>query len=150
MIQKLIESDWVELFFRWLLGGLFVFAGGIKIWDPLEFADALYNYDLFPIWMINVAVIVIPYLEFVVGTGLLLGIFPQQCSAILMALLVFFLVILTTNSLRGLEHGCGCFGSSDPWPFWMLFLRNFMLFFMAAQVYAHQGIRRFCLYKKGK
>lgn len=43
-----IASPYLSLLFRWCLGVIFVYAGLVKIADPLGFALALYNYHILP------------------------------------------------------------------------------------------------------
>ena len=97
---------------RVVLGTLFLYAGAIKIMDPAAFALAVYNYHILPVWLVNIAAIILPWVEVVAGICLMLGLWISGGALIVSALLLVFTVALGFNLSRGLDIACGCFSTS--------------------------------------
>ncbi len=106
---NLLQNSWIELAFRWILGLTFVYASYHKILAPADFAKIIYGYDLFPAIMINLIAIIVPFVELFIGLALIGGIYSRAAVLILNAMLMFFIIILSYNLLRGHEFDCGCF-----------------------------------------
>ena len=105
-------SPILSLIFRVFLSALFLYSGIVKIADPLGFALSIYNYKLLPESLINVAAILLPWLEVIVGGSLLLGIGTAGGALIATALFSIFAGALTINLIRGLDIACGCFSTA--------------------------------------
>src|SRR4030042_2492004 len=112
-IIALYTSPVLALLFRVILGVIFLYAGVIKIVDPLGFAQALYNYRILPGWMINPAAIILPWVEVMVGGSLLLGIRTLGGGLLVSSLLWIFALALGINLVRGVDISCGCFSPSN-------------------------------------
>lgn len=102
----------LALIFRLFLGGLFVYAGSVKVLDPAGFAQAVYNYRLVPDWSVNLVAIILPWLEMTTGACLLLGIWIPGASLLASGLLSIFFLALASSLFRGLDIECGCFSTS--------------------------------------
>ena len=111
-IMAFCSSPFLSLAFRAILGSLFLYAGIAKITDPMGFALSIYNYKLMPDSLINVAAILLPWLEVIVGGSLLLGIGATGSALIATALFSIFACALTINLIRGLDIACGCFSTA--------------------------------------
>ena len=111
-ILAFCSSPFLSLAFRIILGSLFLYAGIAKIVDPMGFALSIYNYKLLPDSLINVAAILLPWLEVIVGGSLLLGIGTAGSALIATALFSIFASALTINLIRGLDIACGCFSTA--------------------------------------
>lgn len=93
-----------------IAGGLFVYAGTIKILDPVGFAIDIDNYKTVP-WMIGVALaFYLPWLEIFCGLALIFRVFYRGGLSILTALLALFIIASVAAKTRGLDISCGCFG----------------------------------------
>jgi|Deesub1362A_J573_1020465.scaffolds.fasta_scaffold00270_4 uncharacterized membrane protein YphA (DoxX/SURF4 family) len=127
----------LALIFRLFLGGLFVYAGSIKVLDPGGFAQAVYNYRLLPGWAVNPVAIILPWVEIVTGTCLLLGIWIPGASLLASGLLSLFFLALTSSLARGLDIACGCFSTSRGSETVDIFyiLRDLLLLGMAVWVF---------------
>jgi len=88
----------------------------------MGFALSIYNYKLLPDGLINVAAILLPWLEVIVGGSLLLGIGTAGGALIATALFSIFAGALTINLIRGLDIACGCFSTAAQWGFHQRFL----------------------------
>lgn len=102
----------VEILLRLILGGVFVYAGLRKIMAPEEFAAIIFNYRIAPDWLINPAAIILPWLEFWLGTLVISGLWLKASVIMINVLLVVFMAAIGFNLWRGLDFNCGCFSSS--------------------------------------
>ena len=92
---------------------VFILSGLDKINNLATFSDAIANYKLLPINIINIFAIIIPWIEVVAGAMLLLGIFIKENSIIIFTLLGVFTLAIFIAVITGLNIDCGCKGSSD-------------------------------------
>lgn len=120
---------------RLILGAFFFYAGMLKINDIHIFAGQIARYELLPYQWNYLAAATLPYIEIIVG---LLLIFNRRVRAASLAaggLLVFFMAILASVLVRGLEIDCGCLGPSIQSTPQQALLRNFVLLTLAHFVF---------------
>tara|TARA_B100000287_G_C20452502_1_gene710062 strand:+ start:443 stop:883 length:441 start_codon:yes stop_codon:yes gene_type:complete len=106
---KIMSNRYVILLSRFVLGIIFIYASIDKIIDPISFSSTIDNYHISPYSLNNIAALVIPWLELIIGVFLICGIFINGSSFIAILLLLFFIFILTQALLRGINVDCGCF-----------------------------------------
>jgi len=106
---NLFHRGIIILLLRLTLGGLFIYASLHKIRNTIQFKDMISKYEILPYWMINITSIVLPWLEFLIGALLIIGIFVRSCAIIQCSLLITFILAISLNIARGLEIYCGCF-----------------------------------------
>lgn len=110
---------------RLFLGGLFIYAGYLKLFlpgmsprPPIRIALALFatqidSYQLLAPWAVSLSAHTLPFFEIALGLLLFIGwklrIWASLTSAILVG---FFAVVVRTYAL-GLEINCGCFGPGE-------------------------------------
>ena len=94
---------------RLFLGVIFIYASFDKIIDPVSFSSLIDNYHITPYFLNNLAALVIPWLELVIGICLIRGVFINGASFVAALLLLFFIFILTQAIFRGINLDCGCF-----------------------------------------
>jgi putative oxidoreductase len=101
-----------------IVGGIFIYAGAIKVLDPVQFATDIDNYKILP-WTIGVGLaFYLPWLEMFCGLALILRRLYLGGLSILTALVAVFLVATIAAKVRGLDITCGCFGhASQNWNF---------------------------------
>jgi hypothetical protein len=109
----MVRNKAVLLAFRLVLGGLFVYAGAVKVAAPLVFAQSVRNYQLVGQSPSFVAGVVLPWLEILAGAFLIAGFWKRGAALTLSTLLVFFIVLTVVTMIRGLDIDCGCFGAID-------------------------------------
>jgi hypothetical protein len=94
-----------------LVGAVFVYAGTIKLLDPLRFAADITNYEIVP-WSLAIRLaFYLPWLEVLCGLAL---IFQRLFSGALLVtgtLMLVFLGATISLKARGLDVNCGCFGT---------------------------------------
>jgi uncharacterized membrane protein YphA (DoxX/SURF4 family) len=108
---------------RLILGGVFVFASIDKILHPAAFAEAVYNYQILPDSLINLTAIILPWIELVLGSLLIIGIWMPGTVLVSNLLLLAFIGVLIYNTSRGLDIHCGCFSTGpteDPLSIWTI------------------------------
>ncbi len=94
---------------RVALGAVFIVASLDKIKNPEAFATNIANYRILPYTFINGIAIVLPWLEFVTGTVLVLGVWIRASTMILSGMLLAFSIAISQALARGLDISCGCF-----------------------------------------
>jgi len=113
MINKILNNKYFLTSARLLLGFVFVYAAITKISDPEGFSQAIYNYKLLPLFLINVLAIILPWVELCAGILLIFGFSVKENSAIFSGLLLIFIIAITISLFRGLDISCGCFGTAS-------------------------------------
>jgi hypothetical protein len=101
-----------------LVGGVFIFAGVLKIVDPVQFAYDIDNYKILP-WTIGVALaFYLPWVELLTGVALIVHRLYRGALLILLASIAVFIGATIAAKARGLDITCGCFGhASQHWSF---------------------------------
>ena len=101
-----------------VLAGIFIYAGTLKAFDPVQFASDIDNYKILP-WPVSVALaFYLPWLEIFCALGLVFRFLYRGALSILTASIVVFTLATILAKLRGLDITCGCFGhASQNWSF---------------------------------
>ena len=98
-----------------VVGGLFIYAGVVKIIDPIEFARDIDNYKMLP-WKLGVgAALYLPWLEILCGFSLITRVFYRGGVFIVTILMSVFIVASIIAKARGLDVSCGCFGHASKY-----------------------------------
>jgi uncharacterized membrane protein YphA (DoxX/SURF4 family) len=101
---------------RLIMAGIFIYASIDKIAHPAAFAKDVYNYQILPDALINLAALVLPWLELFLGLCLLAGFWLPGAVLAVNGLLIVFLSALVFNLARGLDVNCGCFSTGGDAP----------------------------------
>ncbi len=97
---------------RVVLGGIFVAAGLMKIGGAAAFFSDLLGYRLpLPEFFLRWVAIGLPWLEVVLGLGLIFNFWPETIRPLVCALWLIFALLLGQAVARGLDLNCGCFGA---------------------------------------
>jgi putative oxidoreductase len=101
-----------------LVGAIFIYAGAIKAFDPMGFANDIDNYKILP-WTIGIGLaFYLPWLEILCGLALIARVLYRGGLSILVALIGIFIAATIAAKIRGLDITCGCFGhASKNWSF---------------------------------
>jgi uncharacterized membrane protein YphA (DoxX/SURF4 family) len=101
-----------------VLAGIFIYAGTLKAFDPVQFASDIDNYKILP-WPVSVALaFYLPWLEIFCALGLVFRFLYRGALSILIVLVVTFTLATIAAKVRGLDITCGCFGhASQHWSF---------------------------------
>jgi putative oxidoreductase len=98
-----------------IIGGLFIYAGVVKVIDPGEFARDIDNYKMLA-WQVSLWMgFYLPWLEILCGLALIARVLYRGSVFVLTALMVLFIVITIIAKARGLDISCGCFGHASKY-----------------------------------
>ncbi len=97
---------------RWILAGIFVYSGTVKLVDPSRFAEIISGFGLLPDPLVFPVALALPAVELLAGIGLLFAL--RGSLAAIAAMLVVFIAVLLYGISLGLDIDCGCFGPEDP------------------------------------
>lgn len=103
-------SSAISFAFRIITGGIFLISGLAKISDPVRFILTLREFRLFPEIIIPLTAIYLPWLEFMLGLLVILGVLYRTASLMLACLNFIFMLAISSVIARGIEVDCGCFG----------------------------------------
>jgi uncharacterized membrane protein YphA (DoxX/SURF4 family) len=98
-----------------IIGGLFIYAGVVKIIEPVEFARDIDNYKMLP-WRLGVLLaLYLPWLEIFCGLALITRVLYRGGIFIVTALMTLFIVATIVAKARRLDVSCGCFGHASKY-----------------------------------
>lgn len=121
-------SGFILLLGRLLLAAVFIMAALPKLQDPVAFAVSIEGYRVIHGEAAMWTAIALPWLELVVGLGLLVPWLQRASALSLAALLLLFIGLHASAWARGLDIECGCFGeSANALAYHWLILRNLAL-----------------------
>jgi putative oxidoreductase len=115
---KLRTSNILWRILDFVLAAIFIYAGALKAFDPVQFASDIDNYKLLP-WPVSVALaFYLPWLEIFCALGLVFRFLYRGALSILSVSIVVFTLATIAAKVRGLDITCGCFGhASQHWSF---------------------------------
>jgi uncharacterized membrane protein YphA (DoxX/SURF4 family) len=112
---------------RFMLAGLFIRAGIVKLADITDFRLAVGNYQIVPVNLVKAAAVGVPLVEVAAGGLLMLGIFSGVVCFLLAALLAGFTAVIAVNLARGRVFDCGCGGTAPRKISWRHVISNMLL-----------------------
>jgi uncharacterized membrane protein YphA (DoxX/SURF4 family) len=112
VITRIMQSRWLSLLVRVILGMTFIYASWSKIADPPGFAEMIWNYRILPDLCVNSVAIVLPWLELLSGLALISGLLRKGAALLVGTMLIVFIIALSADLARGIAIECGCF--PDP------------------------------------
>ena len=134
--MKWLRNPWLHRVLGVALGAVFLYAAQAKILDPRPLVTIIWNYRVLPAGPINLMAIYMPWMEVLVGMGLVTGLKRRAAALCSVGLLVAFIVALAINAVRGINVACGCFSTSaeDVHNAWLLVLRDLPMLLAALVV----------------
>jgi uncharacterized membrane protein YphA (DoxX/SURF4 family) len=109
------RTAWIAWGCRVWISGLFLWAGWVKVLDPVAFARSIDGYQMIPLSMVGVMAWVLPWLEIWTAVALWVSpVFRKAACGWIFLMLVVFTVAKASAVLRGLDIECGCTGSETP------------------------------------
>ena len=111
-MRPLLTAPFVNTAIRVVIGGIFIYAGLMKMMDPWAFARAVDSFHLLPTALISPVALVLPALEVLAGALWVLNRAAVSAAVTIFGLCLLFAAVLGTALLRGLPVNCGCFGAA--------------------------------------
>lgn len=108
--------EWIGLAARLVIGGVWIWAGALKLGDSYQSVQAVRAYELLPESLVEPVGYLLPVLEVVVGVALVAGVLTRGAAVVSALLFVAFIIGIASAWARGLQIDCGCFGGGgyDP------------------------------------
>ncbi len=104
--------DRIDKILRFCLGGIFIYAGSIKLLDPVTFAILIEAYGIVPEGLLLPVAVILPAVEVAAGIGLIFDL--RGSLEVITVLMLMLMAILGYGIWKGLDVDCGCFGAGDP------------------------------------
>jgi putative oxidoreductase len=136
------KASKIEFLIRLVLGITFIAASIHKIMDPAGFAKIIYGYALFPDFSINLLASMVPFIELIAGTSIIVGVYQRSALILINLLLSGFIIIIGFNLFRGHQFDCGCFsfsGTNSMASASFLLIRNVLLLIVGLFLYYKQA-----------
>ena len=102
--------EWFGFAARLVIGGVWIAAGVLKLPDPAASVRAVRAYDLLPEAVVPMVGHLLPVVEVVVGTALVLGLLTRGGALVSALLFLLFVGAIASVWARGISIECGCFG----------------------------------------
>lgn len=126
-----------------ILGLVFLYAGLLKVADPLKFADAIYAFQLLPRPCLIPLALGLPMIEILSGILLITGWQRRIGALAILCLSIVFAIAIASALARGLVINCSCFGEAGvPTRFklWYALSRDLVLMIAASSIYWSESI----------
>ena len=102
--------DPIELLFRIIVGGIFFYAGFLKINDLQSFELSIRNYQILNDPWVGILAMTLPPLEMILGITILIKFLYQGALLIACMTMSVFIASLLSLLARNIDINCGCLG----------------------------------------
>ena len=109
-------KQWFGLVARLVVGGVWIWAGLIKLPDPAASIESVRAYELLPASAVEPVGYLLPPLEVVMGVALVLGVMTRGAALLSAVVLAAFIFGISWAWAKGLKIDCGCFGDGGANP----------------------------------
>ena len=134
---------------RFLVGGLFIFSGLIKLNDPVGTAIKLHEYfevfseDIAGFFMVFVPFtlyfsVILSALEVILGVGILINFKMKITTWVTMLLLIFFTFLTFYSAYFNKVTDCGCFGDAIKLTPWESFTKDIVLVVLTSIIFFYR------------
>ncbi len=144
---------------RYLVGGVFIFSGLIKVNDPVGTAIKLEEYfnvfssdfgaffEAFIPYALTLSVFMV-VLEVVLGVALIVNYRPRIVIWVLLLMIVFFTFLTGYSAIENKVTDCGCFGDAIKLTPWQSFYKDIILTVLIGFMFINRN--KYLPYPKGR
>ena len=134
-LVKTLLCPELALILRIYLGVLFLYASISKINNPVDFAEAIANYQIVPYLAVNSLSVILPWMELICGIFLVVGFRSKSASLFISLMLISFILAAVITLMRGISIGCGCFDAQTDDISWLTVGRDMIWLLMSVHVF---------------
>jgi uncharacterized membrane protein YphA (DoxX/SURF4 family) len=134
-LKRIVTSPYLALILRLCVGFFFLYASTSKIPYPAQFVEAAAAYRIIPYWFLNFGALLLPWIEFVSGLFLIIGLRTRAAAIMICLMLLMFTAMIATNMYWGVSITCGCYDTVGEPIGWKKLGEELMLFLFTMQVF---------------
>jgi len=134
-VKRVVTSKYLSFAFRIYLGYFFIYASLSKIPHPAQFADAIADYRLIPFMFLNLAAVILPWIELITGLFLIIGFKSRSSVIVIGLLLIMFDVMILITMYQDAPITCGCYVTAGDSIGWKKVLENGLMLVFSVQIY---------------
>ncbi|RKX42459.1 MAG: hypothetical protein DRP27_09360 [Thermotogae bacterium] len=139
-IGTFLTHPYLTLATRLILGGLFIFAGAMKLPYLMTFAGEVNKYHILPYSLAQIYAFTLPGVEVALGLFLVLGLFLRSSAAVSILLTISFVIAKSVALAQGMGvEPCWCFGPARTLMLTHTLALDFVMLVLALQILFHRG-----------